>query len=269
MSNKEFQYHLSNLDMKDFYNDMLCSHMNCPAVIVMDELEDGSNILRREMENGNQLIYLKNADNMFTVFKNELALNKATVVPALPFENHNLENEDLMTWIACAVEIADLLSVKCPQIIFTPFENAANAAGEGVIFIPAKEPSGKLNILENFVCIAHELRHEWQHVNHPDWFEGYVHVEGQTSEDQMDAYLNHRTEIDAEAYARKLAGMVFDVPLFGKKDKKLLNQAQEIKMNISEEQIEYLAELFDTDDWDDVSDECYEYDDECYEMVIL
>lgn len=249
MSNNKFQYNVSNLDMKDFYTAMLNSHMNFPAVIVMEELEDGSNILRREMENGNHIIFLKHSDNMFSVLQNELAINQANVVPALPPESHDLESEEIMTWIACVVKIAEILSISCPQVIFAQVEDAAVSEDGGVMFLPARKPYGKLNILEEFVSIAHELRHEWQRLNHPDWFEGYVQVEDPTSEEQMEAYRNHRTEIDAEAFARKLAGMVFDVPLFGGKAEKLLSRAQEIKINISEEQIEYLSELFDIDDW--------------------
>lgn len=248
MSNNKFQYNVSNLDMKDFYTAMLNSHMNCPAVIIMEELEDGTNILRREMENGKQLIFLRKSDNMFSVLQNELAINQANVVPALPPESHDLENEEIMTWIACIVKISEILSTGCPQVIFARVEGAAVSDDGGVMFLPARKPYGKLNILEEFVSIAHELRHEWQRLKHPDWFEGYVHVEDPTSE-QMEAYRNHRTEIDAEAFARKLAGMVFDVPLFGGKAEKLLSRAQEIKINISEGQIEYLSELFDIDDW--------------------
>lgn len=254
MVKREFQYKISNIDMKEFYNEMICCHTNWPAVVVMDELEDESNILRREMKNGNQIIYLKHADDMFTVLQNELELNEADVVPALPLENHDLENEELMTWIACAVEIANLLSVKCPQIFFTSFEDAFIASGEGVIFLPAKKPYGKFNVIENFLCIAHELRHEWQHVNHPDWFEGYVHVTDEHDKGQMDAYLEHRTEVDAEAYARKLASQVFDIPLFvyGERNAmgKLIKRAQEIKINLSELQIEYFTYLFDIENWD-------------------
>ena len=255
MSKNEFAYHPSNLDMKDFYNEMMCYNMNWPAVIVMDELEDGSNILRREMENGNQIIYLKKADNMFTVLQNELALNEAKVVSAFPFENHDLEKIELMTWIYCATEIADLLSIRCPQVIFTTFEDAGFASDAGLLVLPAKKPYGKLNVIETFVCIAHELRHAWQHVNHPKWFDGYVQVEDETNKEQMEAYINHRTEIDAEAYARKLAEIVFGVSLFRgdepKKIEKLLSRAQEINIDISEEQIECFIELFDTDEWED------------------
>lgn len=255
MSNKEFQYKPSNMDMKKFYKEMIYCHRNWPAIIVMDELEDGSNILRREMANGNQIIYIKNADDMFTVLQNELEFNKANVVPALPFENHNLENEELMTWIACEVKIADLLSVKCPQIIFTPSEDSYIAVEVGVLFLPAKKPYGKRNIIENFVCIAHELRHEWQHANHPDWFEDYVHVEDENDKEQMDAYIEHRTEVDAEAYARELASQVFDIPLFRggdpKKTDKFIKRAQEIKIDLSESQIEYFTELFDIENCDE------------------
>lgn len=247
----EFQYTLSNIDMKELYNNIICSDLDCPEVILVEEIEDGSNIMRKKMTNGNHLIYIKNDENIFDTLQKELVKEKANVVTALPFENHNLTNEELMIWISCACEIANLLKVRCPQLIFTPFEDAANASGEGLLCLPDKKPYGKLNVIEMFVCIAHELRHEWQHVKHPDWSEGYVHVE---SEEDMEAYLNHRTEIDAEAYARKLAEKVFGFRLFagGKTDfmKKLRRRANEIDIIISEDTIEYFRALFDVDEWE-------------------
>lgn len=252
MFKKEFQYKLSNIDMKNLYNDILCYDIKCPAVIVFEELEDGSKILRKEMANGNHLIYLKNDKNMFDTLLKELEMNKARVVPALPFENHNLSDEEVMTWILCAYEIADMLNIRCPQIVFiSSFEDAGNFVGQGLLHLPDIKPYGKLNVVEMFVNIAHELRHEWQYENHPEWNEGYVHVE---SEEDMEMYRNHRAEIDAEAYARKLAGIVFGVQLFIDREpsiiEKLTNRAMEIDIPISEDTIEYFNAIFDTDEWE-------------------
>lgn len=67
----------------------------------------------------------------------------------------------------------------------------------------------------------------------------------------MEAYLNHRTEIDAEAYARKLAGMIFDVDLFrgGDEDvmKKMKKRAEKIKIKITDDDIEYFNCILDID----------------------
>lgn len=253
MRKTEFQYELANIDMKDLYTEMLCYGENWPEVIVVKEIEDGSKVLRRKMVNGNDLIYLKNNENMFDTLCKELEMHEAKVVPAMPFENHNLSNEELMTWISCACEIADLLDIRCPQIIFTPFKDAGNASGQGMLSLPDTKPYGKLNIVEMFVCIAHELRHEWQHENHPEWFDEYVQVE---SDEDMDAYLNHKTEIDAETYARKLAGMVFDLQLLVHENPKLMdkliNRANEIDIPISEDIIEFFMSIFDVEDWEDL-----------------
>ncbi len=87
-----------------------------------------------------------------------------------------------------------------------------------------------------------------QYIYRPKWFEDYVLVE---SEEDMEAYLNHRTEIDAEAYARKLAGMIFDVGLFrgGDEDvmKKMKKRAEKITIKITDDEIEYFNCILDID----------------------
>ena len=241
-----FQYTLSNLDMKDFYKELMLWGLDCPEVILVEEIEDGSDILRREMENGNHLIYLKNTENKLDVLKKELELKEAKVVPAFSFENHNWTNKEVYIWIFVACEIAGLLNIKCPQIIFTAFEDAGNACGEGMLCLPNKNSDFQSSMVEMFLCIAHELRHEWQHINHPDWSEGYVHVE---SEKDLEAYINHRTEIDAEAYARKLAGIMFDISLFRRRDqhtKKLKARANELIIYIRKDFKDSFFELIGT-----------------------
>ncbi len=47
-----YQYKLANIDMKDLYNTMIQYHMNWPEVIVVEEIEDGSDVLRKRMVNG-------------------------------------------------------------------------------------------------------------------------------------------------------------------------------------------------------------------------
>lgn len=49
----QFNYELVNIDMRDLYIDIICNGVECPEVIVVKELEDGSIIQRRIMENGN------------------------------------------------------------------------------------------------------------------------------------------------------------------------------------------------------------------------
>lgn len=245
MLEMEFKYELANIDMKGFYREIFGLDIDCPEVILVKENEDGSDILRREMVNGNHLIYLKDSDNKVDILKRELENNAAKVVPAFSFENHNYSNKDVKKCVECACKLADVLGVKCPQIVFTAFEDAGNSSEDGILYLPNKKIDEELNVIEMFICIAHELRHEWQHMNHPDWFEGYVHVE---REEDLEAYLNHRTEIDAEAYARELANIVFDVSLLRKRDentKKLKARANELCLCLHKDIVNYLRDLFD------------------------
>jgi len=237
--------------MRDFYDNILYYYRSCPGVIIVDEIEDGSEILRIRMENGKYLIYLKNSENMFDVLDEELGAYKARVVDALPFQNHNWLYIEVRQWMACTYRIADLLNIKCPQIIFTPFEDGGNPGGKGAIFLPCEDRNADRteNITNMVLCIAHELRHILQQEHHPEWFEGYVHVE---SDEDMEAYLNHRTEIDAEAYARKLAEMALGVSLFSdgeKITKKLKNRAKKIDIPISEDDLKYFGNLFNPEKW--------------------
>lgn len=242
----QFNYELVNIDMRDLYIDIICNGVECPEVIVVKELEDGSIIQRRIMENGNCIYYLKYADDMYDVLISELKNGNANEVECLPFENHELTNEEVMKWIACTTTIADMLDVGCPQIMFTPFEDAGVFGGEGLLVLSGTNPEKPYFEIETFVCIAHELRHEWQHKYHPAWFKDYVQVE---SEMDMDKYLNHKSEIDAESYARKLAGIVFGIDLFKGGDKalmeKMIRTAKDIDISVSEEDKEYFWCLFD------------------------
>lgn len=201
---------LSNIDMNDIYNEMIFMHMNWPSIKVFDEMDEDVPIIRCVMPNGNSIYYLRNTPGMLVTLMDELENPKAPVRKAMDFENHRLENEELMEWVYIVLVISEMLNVNCPQVAFWQEEDAGNFVGEGFLFLPDKKPEGLLNIIEQFVCIAHELRHEWQLKNHPEWREGYIHPE---TEEEMLTYLRHPTEVDAEAFARKLANEVFDLNL--------------------------------------------------------
>lgn len=204
---------LSNIDMNAIYSEMIFMHMNWPSIKVFDEMDEDVPIIRCVMPNGNSTYYLRNNPGMLMTLMDELENPKAPVRKATDFENHRLENEELMEWVYVVLVISEMLNVNCPQVAFWQDEDAGNFGGEGLLVLPDKKPEGLLNILEQFVCIAHELRHEWQHKNHPEWGEGYIHPE---TEEEMLTYLKHPTEVDAEAFARKLANEVFDLNLYGR-----------------------------------------------------
>lgn len=58
--------------------------------------------------------------------------------------------------------------------------------------------------------------------------------------------MNHITEIDAEAYARKLCKIVFGVDLFNTGERslmeKLKKRASEIELTVSEDDLDYLRD---------------------------
>ena len=94
------------------------------------------------------------------------------------------------------------------------------------------------------LIIAHELRHIWQNVYHPELQVDYVHVE---SDDDLEAYNLHPCEVDAEAYALNLAETVWNVdPLVGGTPKvltALLKRRKEIKVSLEDGVRAYLEIL--------------------------
>lgn len=240
MMEKEFKYELANVDMKEFYSNILCYYSRCPEIIAVKAIEDGSSIQRRLMDNGNSIFYIKHGENMFDILEEELRSETAQTVKCLQFEQHDFSDEDVLKWISIAITMSDILDVRCPNIVFTPFEDAGNASEQGMINLPGIKP---YNPVELLVILAHEMRHEWQHANHPDWFKDYVYPE---SDEDLDNYLNHKTEIDAEAYARKLAKTIFDVDLFNAGERslmeKLKKRASKIGLTVSDDDLDYLRD---------------------------
>ncbi len=160
---------------------------------------------------------------------------------------HTLDDSDIALWIYTAITVADILGVRCPQIVFSSSDSdGGNAGGQGLIVLPSLHSNSKENILEMLLIIAHELRHEWQHVHHPDWFDDYVQVKNDAD---MDKYLNQKSEIDAESYARKLIGTALEHDLFRGIDPKLLKimkkRANEIDaIELSDMDKSFLWDLF-------------------------
>lgn len=237
--NNHFQYHISNMDMKEFYKK-ICQLPDCPSIIVVDELEEGE-ILRKTMGN-HDILYLKHQseDAMLDVLEKELLLKEATVAPALPFENHSLSNKAVMDWLLVATIISDLLAIKVPQIMFTQgrFKNGVCFTGHGLIVLADHHSPYDIQASESFIVMAHELRHEWQHQYHEDWFANYPNLESIRTKKGYNLYCNHLTEIDAEAFAIKLASIIFSGVEISEKNEKLkkkyISRANEIDIPTSD-----------------------------------
>lgn len=237
--NNHFQHHISNMDMKEFYKK-ICQLPDCPSVIVVEELEEGE-ILRRKMKSGRDILYLKHQseDTMLDVLEKELLLKEAKEVSAFPFENHSLSNKAVMDWLLVATIISDLLAIRVPQIVFTQggLENGACFAGHGLIVLADHSPYD-IQASESFIVLAHELRHEWQHQYHKDWFANYPDLESIRTKKGYNLYCNHWTEIDAESFAIKLTSIVFSGVAISEKNEKLkkkyISRANEIDIPTSD-----------------------------------
>ncbi len=195
----------NNKDMLNVYSKLLDSLSVFPAFIICENLEDNSDYLCHRLLNGNNLFYIENTtdDKIIGIMSDKLNVQKCNIYPALPFENYSFSNEEISKWLRCACCLAKIFDVECPQIVFD-HDGGSMASGEaGIIFI-----EDSLNNFDTFVCMTHEFRHIWQHKNHPEWFENYIQPQ-----DDIRGYLFNKTEIDAEAFARRFAGIILDIPI--------------------------------------------------------
>lgn len=202
-SGTTFQYHITkNRDMKKLYKRVLENFGGFPMFLIMDELEDGSNLLAKRLANGRTLFYVRNAsdDDVVNVLLDALKTRNYNEFPSLSFENCYLELYKIVKWMQCICCVADILEVDCPQVVFTHGGDAGSSAGE-ILVIP-----DELSDVETLIAIVHELRHVWQHKHHPEWTDEYVHPE-----DSLEGYLNQKAELDAEAFARRFVGRVLEL----------------------------------------------------------
>ncbi len=202
-SGKPFQYNITkNRDMRNLYKRVIEDFGGFPMFLLMDELEDGSNLLVRRLENGRPLFYVKNTSdaNVIKEILKALKTKKYNEFPSLDFENSYLELFEIVKWMQCICCVADILDVDCPQVLFTHGEDAGTSAGE-ILVIPDELPN-----IDTFIAIVHEFRHVWQHKHHPEWSDEYVHPE-----EDLEGYFNQKAELDAEAFARRFVGRVLEI----------------------------------------------------------
>ncbi len=229
---RKFKYVPSNIDMKSLYNKLTIEHKEFPEIKVFEQLEDKNDISCHIMPNGRYIIYLKNDSNMTNCLLDTLKNPNCKCYPAFPHEYHNIDCRNICKWITCAIVISNILRTRCPQILFTKYEDAFNFTGQGLLLLP-----DFYSDIDMFNALAHELRHEWQYFTHPEWKEDYVMV---NSEKDIPAYYNHISEIDAEAFARKLTSIVYGVDALnvdlqnGENLSAILDRAEEINILISD-----------------------------------
>lgn len=204
---------LAKIDMKPLYKLMLTQpDKEFPEVIIVEETESGNICDVKKLDNIN-LVYLKknSTEKIFEIINNIETYKSKILLPALPFEDIALTSEDYLSYIKCAVTISDALEIPCPQIMFTKMSlgEGGNWCGTGLIALADYPLDIDIkSYAENFKALAHELRHEWQHIYHPDWFQDYPMMKSVLTQEDNYAYCSHKTEIDAEAFAIKVASIV-------------------------------------------------------------
>lgn len=242
----EKMYKLSNIDMSNLYDEMLCYDYEWPQVIVVDELPDNRAIERWKSKNGNDLVQIKNSKDMVQRLFLEMQVPSVARGEIKDFMKTNMNSQERMEWIFVAVCISGMLRIRCPQILFCEClnGNAGIFSGEGLLTLPDLNPENEYAKIEMLVNMAHEFRHKWQSVNHPEWMENYI-----SGEEDSEEYLLQDCEIDAETYARKLAGEVFDINLFKHPNKKieeaLTRHKDEADLCYDEKYMEWLQGLFE------------------------
>ena len=117
---QEFQYKLANVDMHKVYSSVISEFKKIPEIMVYEELEDGNNILRYRIRSGKDIIFLKKADDMIHVLRNELKGNKAPSYFDLDWSwHHELEDEEVAMWCKVVLLLSEALNVNCPQVHFS------------------------------------------------------------------------------------------------------------------------------------------------------
>ncbi len=220
-----------NKNMLNVYSVLMDCLGAFPAFVICENMEDGSDFICHRLSNGNNLFYIENAadDKIISIMSDEQKVQKCNTYPALPFENYTFSNDEISKWLRCACCLAKIFDVECPQILFAHIEGSLASGDEGIMFI-----QDSLGDFDTFVVMTHEFRHIWQHKHHPEWFEGYIQPE-----EDYSGYLFNKSEIDAEAFARRFAGIIFNYPidneyeLYYDDDPELASAYERAAMNMS------------------------------------
>ena len=220
-----------------------------PEVLVVEELENGENIVRIKFNDGRSVYYVKNdtdeaiLERLIREIENPVCDNE----PAFPTFYHTLNNRNVAKMCVFACYIADMLNIPLKQIIF--IESTENTLEyENFPYIIGDN-------LENFrVVFPHEIRHSWQRKNRPDMFENYISVTDvdENNEEAWIKYNNQPAEIDAQAFALKLESMLFgtdyrDINAYNTRHPeyrdKLISRANEIDIILSKKKLNELRKL--------------------------
>ena len=219
-----------------------------PEFFVVDELPDDIKICKRTFPDGRYALFVCDSDDntLISNLISEIENPKCSEVQ-IPMTYCSLSNKEVSQWLIYACYIADVLNIPLKQIMFAHKEESSGYSEEFITFI-----SDDVSLPEMLMTIAHELRHAWQHVHHPEWFDDYVHPE-----DDEEAYLSQISEIDAEAFGMKVESMITGVNFVDSYAglemepsyrSSIINQMNKIDVVLSKKKINEIRKLIEIDE---------------------
>jgi len=113
------------------------------------------------------------------------------------------QESPLMNFNEFLDDIIDILDIRKPTIITT--DNVKTGTRLGRLEFNSKNKKAKLyldieyeSIYDKYFVTAHEMRHYWQLLNHPEMVENYI---GRDDVESVPEYNSQIAEIDANAFA--------------------------------------------------------------------
>ena len=205
---------LVNMDMSEFYDelsDLLIENdkIHCfKQILLLEEVAKHEPIFVAKANECINIIAVNREDIVYDVYE-ELTNPSAPIYMDYPVLYNEMSGEQLYKWFNIARRISDLLKLKkCPQIIFSNMDDGIGgySSDMNMIFAPnyPDEEVCRNKDFEEFVFLAHELRHAWQYENHPEWSEDYI-----TPEQGVEEYTLRKAEVDAEVFAQRIAFELF------------------------------------------------------------
>ena len=192
-------------DMRPIYRELYKRYKGAfPEILVFDEFEDDHKILSflLDRKDRRRILCVKDGEDEEIVKTICEEIDHPSCPPAyFPLLGHNCSDEFIGRWTICACCVADALDIPLKQMMFMYTDEMSGFSEILPTVINETQASIAL-----FVSIAHEQRHGWQHVHHPEWIDEYIHPD-----DDVNGYFMQKAEIDAEAFGRRLASMVLGV----------------------------------------------------------
>lgn len=134
-------------------------------------------------------------------------------------------------------EVCKKLKISAPEMVFDSSKTdlATYRTHEDVIIVNDKQPAFK-----QLYGIVHELRHKWQIENDVDYYFGTYKGNDEFEDD--DLYNLQVAEIDANAYARLMIGVIFNVTVCGELPDAVNKKIEERTYGILMEMIDEVME---------------------------